>query len=90
MAQIRRDYDKGGSDRSPRRDLRPTAKTRVSANSPPSSWLLDSGSWLLTDLLSPAQLLVAETGNQMIVYHAHGLHKRVASGWAKKLEAICL
>jgi len=44
---------------------------------------------LSVGLFSP-QLLVSETGNQMIVYHAHGLHKRVASGWAKKLEAICL
>ena len=26
MAQIRRDYDMGGSDRNPRRDLRPTAR----------------------------------------------------------------
>jgi hypothetical protein len=44
MAQIRRDYDKGGNDHSPRRDLRPTAKTRASANSPPDP----PGSWLLS------------------------------------------
>jgi hypothetical protein len=44
---------------------------------------------LSVGLFSP-QLFVSETGNQVIVYHAHGLHKRVASGWAKKLEAICL
>jgi hypothetical protein len=47
MAQIRRDYDKGGSDRSPRRDLRPTAKARASANSPPVLLAPLLGYWLL-------------------------------------------
>src|SRR4029077_17678409 len=42
---------------------RPTKVWRV------SSWLLDSSSWLLTDYCPRSQLLVAETGNQMIVYH---------------------
>jgi hypothetical protein len=44
---------------------------------------------LSVGLFSP-QLPMPETGNEMIVYHPHGLHKRVASGWAKKVEAICL
>jgi hypothetical protein len=40
MAQIRRGYDIGGSGRRPRRDFRPTARW--------ASWLLDSGSCLLS------------------------------------------
>ena len=31
-----------------------------------------------------------ETGNHMIVYHPHGLHKRVTSCWAKKMKAVRL
>jgi hypothetical protein len=49
MAQIRRDYDKDGSDHSPRRDLRPTAKTCARPPDPPGSRILAPlfGYWLL-------------------------------------------
>ena len=62
MAQIRRVYDVGGSDRSPRRDFRPiTRSTRltivpnaVTAPCPPDSWILAPGSSLS---LHPSPLL---------------------------------
>jgi hypothetical protein len=36
-----------------------------------------------------AKFLMPETSNQMIVYHAHGLHKRVTGCWPEKVESVC-